>query len=187
MTGNTGKNVAIGLGMAALLVLGMLTAQTALADGDEEPVDASFQTTGTIVLKQALRGGDFMLLEDVTPLQVVGGHVAMKVPCNRNGDTPLHVLVGSASESGSALVAVELEFIQDISSPGQDCVYHADLDVEDIKNDLLVASGKEVNITDIALANSGERKVHFGIDNGNTVTVNLLTAQGKEDHHDGEE
>ena len=74
-----------------------------------------------------------MLLEDVTPLQVVGGHVAMKVPCNQNGETPLQVVVGSASESGSALVAVELEFIQDISNPGRDCVYHADLDVEEIK------------------------------------------------------
>ena len=123
-----------------------------------------------------------MLLEDVTPLQVVGGHVAMKVPCNSNGETPLQVLVGSASESGSALVAVELEFIKDISNPGRDCVYHADLDVEHIKSDLLVESGKKINITDIALANSGENRVRFGIDNGNTVTVNLLTAAGEDDH-----
>ena len=158
----------------------------AVADGGEEPGDAKFQTTGTIVLKNTLQGGDFMLLKDVTPLQVVGGHVAMKVPCNSSGETALQVLVGSASESGSALVAVELEFIQDISSPGRNCVYHADLDVEDIKNDLLVESGREVNVTDIALANGGRRRVHFGFDNGNTVTVNLLTAQGDDDHHDDE-
>ena len=108
----------------------------------------------------------------------------MKVPCNSNGDTPLQVLVGSASESGSALVAVELERIADLSNPGRDCVYHADLDVEDIKNDLLIESGKEINITDIALKNSGNRRIHFGFDNGNTVTVNLLTSAGEEVHHD---
>ena len=55
-----------------------------------------------------------------------------------------------------------------------------------IKGDLLAESGKEVNITDIALANSGKRKVQFGVDNGNTVTVNLLTASGEDDHHDDE-
>ena len=186
MRGLARTNVAVGVSLAALLLFGMITAQSALADGDGESVDASFQTTGTIVLKQSLRGGDFMLLEDVTPLQVVGGHVAMKVPCNKNGKTRLQVLVGSASESGSSLVPVELEFIEDISNPGRDCVYHADLDVDAIKVDLMVESGKEVNITDIALANSGNRRVHFGFDNGNTVTVNLLTAPGEDDHHGGE-
>jgi len=179
-----GKTVLLRVSMAALLALSMFAAQTAIADGDGEPVGAQFQSTGTTVLKQSLRGGDFMLLEDVTPLQVVGGHVAMKVPCNSNGDTPLQVLVGSASESGSALVPVELEFIEDISTPGLDCVYHADLDVDAIKEDLMVASGKEVNITDIALANSGKNRVHFGADNGNTVTVNLLTSASEEEHHD---
>lgn len=74
MRGHVRANVAVGVSFVALLVLGVSAPQGAMAHGDEEPVDASFQTTGTIVLKQALRGGDFMLLEDVTPLQVVGGH-----------------------------------------------------------------------------------------------------------------
>ena len=178
----TGKNIIVMVSMAALLALSMFSAQTAIADGD--PVDAQFQSTGTIVLKQSLRGEDFMLLEDVTPLQVVGGHVAMKVPCDSNGDTPLQVLVGSASESGSALVAVDLERIADLSNPGRDCVYHADLDVVHIKEDLMTLGNEDVNITDIALKNSGNRSIHFGIDNGNTVTVNLLTSLGEEEHHD---
>lgn len=186
MKGKARRNVAVGLSMVAIFVLGMFAVQTALADGDDEPVEASFQTTGTIVLKQNLRGGDFMLLEDVTPLQVVGGHVAMKVPCNGDGKTPLEVRVGSASESGSALVPVELEFIEDISTKGRDCVYHADLDVDIIKAALMVKAGREVNVTDIALANPSNWKVRFGSDNGNTVTVNLLTAMSEDDHHDDE-
>ena len=179
-----GKTVLLRVSMAALLALSMFAAQTAIADGEGDPVDAQFQSTGTIVLKQSLRGEDFMLLEDVTPLQVVGGHVAMKVPCDSNGDTPLQVLVGSASESGSALVAVDLERIADLSNPGRDCVYHADLDVVHIKEDLMTLGNEDVNITDIALKNSGNRRIHFGIDNGNTVTVNLLTSAGEEEHHD---
>jgi hypothetical protein len=106
------------------------------------------------------------------------------VPCDSNGDTPLQVLVGSASESGSALVAVDLERIADLSKPGRDCVYHADLDVVHIKEDLMTLGNEDVNITDIALKNSDNRRIHFGIDNGNTVTVNLLTSAGEEEHHD---
>ena len=43
-----------------------------------------------------------------------------------------------------------------------------------------------MNITDIALANSGKKKVRFGVDNGNTVTVNLLTVASEIDHHENE-
>lgn len=184
---NARTNIAVGLSMAALLVLGMISTHTALANDDHEPIEAAFQTTGTIVLKQSLRADDFMLLKDVTPLQVVGGHVAMKVPCDRNGETPLLVLVGSAGESRSVLVPVELEPIKNLSKPGRDCVYHADLDLEDIQHEMQRLEGIVVNITDIALANSDEnRRVRFGSDNGNTVTVNLLTAPGEDDHHDDE-
>ncbi len=186
MRGYVKTSVPVSLSLSLLLVSGF-AAQMALANGEHEPVDATFQTTGTIVLKQSLRAGDFMLLKDVTPLQVVGGHVALKVPCDRNEETPLRVLVGSAGESGSALVSVELEIIEDLSTPRRDCVYHADLDVEHLKNELLAETGREVNITDIVLANSDEnRRVRFGSDNGNTVTVNLLTAAGEDDHHDDE-
>ncbi len=125
-----------------------------------------------------------MLLKDGTPLQVVGGHVSMKVPCDRNGETPLRVLVGSAGESVSVLVLVELEAIKDLSKPGQDCVYHADVDLEDIQHEMQILEGVVVNVTDIALANSHNKKrVRFGADNGNTVTVNLLTAPGEDGHH----
>ena len=85
MRGNSRRDVSVGLCLMALMFSGIFATQMALANGDHEPVEATFQTTGTIVLKHALRGGDFMLLEDVTPLQVVGGHVAMKVPCNWKG------------------------------------------------------------------------------------------------------
>ena len=187
MIRNARSHVTVGLSMAALLVLGMMTTHMALASDPHEPVEATFQTTGTIVLKQSLRAGDFMLLKDVTPLQVVGGHVAMKVPCDRNGETSLHVLVGSAGEARSVLVPVELETIKNLSKPGRDCVYHADLDLEDIQQEMQVREGIVVNVTDIALANSDEnRRVRFGSDNGSTVTVNLLTTAGEDDHHDDE-
>lgn len=188
MRGQMRGKIAFNLSLSALVALGMFTAQPVFADGEHESVEATFQTTGTIVLKQSLRAGDFMLLKDVTPLQVVGGHVAMKVPCDRNGETSLQVLVGSAGESGSVLVPVELEAIKDLSKPGRDCVYHADLDLEDLQNEMRNEGGPVVNITDIALANSDEkRRVRFGADNGNTVTVNLLTAAGEDDHHHDDE
>ncbi len=152
---------------------------------ESEPIDPQFQATGTIVLNHVLRANDFILLKDVTPLQVVGGHVAMKVPCNRTGETPLKILAGSASETGSALVPVELELIQDLSQFGRECVYHADMNVVHILEDILVETGRnDVVITDIALLNSGNHPVGFGRDTSSSVTVNLLTVQGEGDHHE---
>lgn len=169
--------------ISVLVMLGLLAAQPALATDDHEPVEAQFQSTGTIVLKKWLRGGDFMLLKDVTPLVVVGGHIAYKVPCDGNGESSLRILLGSASEDGSNLVPVDPELIEDISTLGRDCVYHADIDLEDLK----LFHGDEFKITDVALANIGSRAVRFGRDLGNTVTVNLLTVQPEEDdHHEGE-
>lgn len=167
--------------LSIFMLVGYAFALPTLAIGDGDAVDAQFQTTGTVVLKQSLRAGDFMLLKDITPLQIVGGHVAMKVPCDGEGETPLQILAGSASEAGSTLVEVELEFIEDVSNPGRDCVFHADLDGDKIKSDLLAEAGKEVNITDIVLANPGSRRVFFGNDNSNTVTVNLLISSGSEE------
>ncbi len=171
-------------GLAVLLGMGPGGGKLAFSH-ESEPIDPQFQATGTIVLNHVLRGNDFLLLKDVTPLQVVGGHVAMKVPCNRAGETPLQILAGSASETGSALVPVELEFIKDLSQPGRECVYHADMNVVHIQEDILVETGRnDVAITDVALLNSGKRPVAFGKDTSSSVTVNLLTVQGEGDHHE---
>ena len=182
MLKRTSMKTTVGLGLASLMMLGLLSAQPALADDEHESVEAQFQSTGTIVLKKWLRGRDFMLLKDVTPLEVVGGHIAYKVPCDNDGESPLRILLGSASEDGSNLVPVDPELIEDISNFGRDCVYHADIDLEDLK----LFHGDEFKITDVALANTGNRRVRFGRDLGNTVTVNPLTAQSEDDdHHEG--
>lgn len=177
----------VGLSMAGAMVMGVLMGQPAFASEEHEPVEARYQSTETIVLTKWLKRGDFMLLKDVTPIQIVGGHVAMKVPCNRDETTPLIVLAGTARHGvgETALVEVELEFIHDISNPGRDCVYHADLDIPHIQEELYDMTGEEQTpVTDIALKNDGPRTVWFGRDLGNTVTVNVLTAPSDDDHHD---
>jgi len=135
----------LGFSIAALMMLGLLVAQPVLAGDNHAPIEAQFQSTGTIVLKKWLRGGDFMLLKDVTPLEVVGGHIAYKVPCDNDGESPLRILLGSASEGGSNLVPVDPELIEDISTLGRDCVYHADIDLANLK----LFNGDDFKITDV--------------------------------------
>ena len=174
--------------IAATMIFGMTATQTVMAnEGEEEPhielPDAQFVTMETVVLKGPLKAGDFLLLADANPLQIVGGHVAMNVPCE-DEMTDLVVLAGAAEHEGSTVVPVELEDIHDLSDD-KDCLYHADLDIEHIIQAMHEENDEPIDdivVTDIALLNGGDKKVKFGADNDNSIVVTLLLAEGAGHH-----
>jgi len=121
--------------------------------------EISFIDTETIDLDATLSAGDFKLLMDITPFESVTGHVAMKVPCDKQGDTNLAILTGVAPD----VAPIIMDFVAPLSDPGKSCVYHGDI---------------EAGITDIALANTGKNSVKFGPnEEGFSVTI---TIQGTE-------
>lgn len=112
--------------------------------------------TETISLDGKLAKGDFKLLMDITPYMSEGGHIALKVPCGKDGEQLLSVLAGVAPD----VKPVELEYVQPLSNPPDSCVYHGEL-------------GE--GITDIALANTSDKGIiFFGKSSGGysaTITI----------------
>lgn len=167
--------------ITAILVTGIVAAQPfAFADDDDDKKKAKkgkFLVAETINLQGELQSGDFKLLMDVTPFEAVNGHVAMKVPCDEDGNTTLVILAGTAKtddEGDTSLGALNTEIVSDVSNPGTVCVYHADLVLSNVSAEI---AGDNVGdpvpvITDVAIINVGGSAVDFGNNPGYTVTVN---------------
>ena len=118
-------------------------------------------------------GGDFMHLYDSTPYHILNGHVALKAPCEDDSTTPLQVLIGSAPN----MTVATLENIAPLSTPGEQCLYHADL----------IPGGNVTIITDIALKNPTEEDMDFPPTASVVIGINEIT-KGEHGHAEsGEE
>ena len=139
---------------SAVLIAGLIAVNPlAIADGDG--VEAEVIVTETLNLQGALRAGDFKLLIDTTPVVFDIGHVAMKVPCDGDGNTPIVVLAGIAP----GVAPIDMGFVAPLSNPGTACLYHGDIDSD---------------TTDVAIINHGDGPVRFAHNPGFTVTVTLV-------------
>ncbi|HMK32948.1 MAG TPA: hypothetical protein VK431_04920, partial [Nitrosopumilaceae archaeon] len=70
-----------------------------------------------------LKSGEFLDLVDTTPFLTTRGHVAMYLPCDKNGKTPISFLQGivgvEGEEETKTLVPVEPEYLPQLSTPGK--------------------------------------------------------------------
>src|SRR5215207_7190277 len=64
---------------------------------------------------RVLPPNDFIHLYDTTPYMIMDGHVAAKLPCNEQSQTPFQILIGQAPNMTSA----QLELVAELSRPGQ--------------------------------------------------------------------
>jgi hypothetical protein len=81
---------------------------------------------------------------------IMVGHVAVKLPCNANSETPYKILIGQAPN----MVPADFELIKELSKPGQMCLYHVDLES--------TMQGEHGIITDVALQNPTNTEAKFG-------------------------
>jgi hypothetical protein len=117
-------------------------------------------------------GGDFVHLYDSTPYHILNGHVALKAPCEDDSTTPVQILIGSAPN----MTAATIENIAPLSTPGEQCLYHADL----------IPSGNVTIITDIALKNPTEEDIEFPPTATVVIGINEIT-KGEHGHSDESE
>ena len=117
-------------------------------------------------------GGDFIHLYDSTPYHILNGHVALKAPCEDDSTTPFQILIGSAPN----MTAATLENVAPLSTPGEQCLYHADL----------IPSGNVTIITDIALKNPTEEDIEFPPTASVVIGINEIT-KGEHGHSESEE
>jgi hypothetical protein len=127
----------------------------------------------TILLQDAIiPGTDFLHLYDSTPYHILNGHVALKAPCEDDSTTPFQILIGSAPN----MTAATLENVAPLSTPGEQCLYHADL----------IPSGNVTIITDIALKNPTEEDIEFPPTATVVIGINEIT-KGEHGHSDESE
>ena len=102
----------------------------------------------TVLLQEkVIPAGDFIHLYDSTPYHIMDGHIALKVPCEDDSNSPIQILVGSAPN----MTVATLENVPPLSTPGEQCLYHMDL----------MPSGNITTLTDIALKNTSEENIEF--------------------------
>jgi len=147
---------------------------------EEEPTNA----TSTVVRDslfaymdgRVLPPSDFIHLYDTTPYMIMDGHVAAKLPCNEQSQTPFQILIGQAPN----MTAAELELVAELSRPGQICMYHADLHSahEDQQG-----SAKGRAITDIAIMNPTSTEMQFPVTSTVVIGVNEIMPLEKGQEH----
>jgi hypothetical protein len=133
----------------------------------QEPGGTVVRDSSALLLSgQTIPGGSFIHLYDTTPYKILNGHVAAKIPCDDESNSTLDILTGSAPEFQPA----ELELIQNLSTPGELCLYHVDLPQEG------------VNVTtDLAIQNPGEEAVELPDTSTLVIGINEIMA-GAEEH-----
>ena len=129
-------------------------------------------STAILLAGQTIPGGSFIHLYDSTPDAIATGHVAAKIPCNEDSNATLTILTGSAPN----LKPTELELLPELSTPGDLCLYHADL-----------ASEQGGNMTtDIAIQNGGEEDVELPATSTVVIGVNKVLPGAAEEHEEEE-
>jgi hypothetical protein len=148
------------------------TTGTAAEHTEEEAGGTEVRDSTAILLAgETIPGGSFIHLYDSTPDAIATGHIAAKIPCDDNSNATLTILTGQAP----ALQPTELELIQNLSTPGELCLYHADLASE--------AGGNLT--TDIAIQNAGDEDVELPATSTVVIGVNkVLPGAAEEDHEE---
>ena len=109
----------------------------------------------------------FIHLYDSTPYMITNGHVAVNVPCEDNSTASIQVLMGQAPN----FTAAELENLPELSTPGEMCLYHVDIDPH------------EEVITDVAIANPGSSDLEFPPGSTAVIGINEIMPGAEEGEH----
>jgi hypothetical protein len=154
------------------------------ATSNESATHTSTVRDSLVVLltDQTIPSNDFLHLYDTTPYSIRNGHVAAKIPCDDESAPLLNILVGVAPD----LAPAPLELVPPLSTPGELCLYHADLPAPAQANATTAANATTTNatmITDIAIQNPGDEDVTLPSTSTVVIGVNEIE-QGAHSHEE---
>jgi hypothetical protein len=147
------------------LIVGMLSLAMIVAVGFAfAPVQKASTQDATVSVPETqwfhldgirLNSGEFLDLVDTTPTSVIHGHVALYIPCDKDGIAKIAFLQGTVDvddgEQINTLAPAELELQPGLSSPAKNCLYHVDIgsDTETMTDFAIInLSGRTVTFTD---------------------------------------
>jgi hypothetical protein len=161
------------LGLMSIAVLAVV-AYAAIPAESVETDNTKLHNRGNLAFK-SIPANDYMHLFDSTPDSLAGGHFAIKVNCDQNGNGVVDALMGVAPEMNTIKLG-EDNMVDELSTPGKMCLYHIDLPPED---------SPDMLITDIAISNPSDHRVRLGSTASYTIYVNAWGEQVEEEegHH----
>jgi len=151
--------MAMGVVAIAGLLAGITVMNTNQASSQETTSTVTRDTVTVLLDHKVIPAKDFIHLYDTTPYIAMNGHVAAKLPCDANAETPLKIVMGVAPDVKPA----EMELVEGLSSPGNMCIYHVDLPPEGIDA-----------VTDVAILNPTDKAIRFPRTSTVTVSVNEI-------------
>ena len=152
--------MAIAIVAAVGLAVGPVTKTNAYAAGPKyQPVTNDIPTEEWFSFKGiTLQPGEFLDMVDTTPFLTTRGHVAMYVPCNSDGTPKISFVQGIVDVGVNTLSPVHPEYLSQLSTPGQNCLYHFDI-------------GTPSGVTDFAIVNTSHDPITFGDRNTSTFSI----------------
>jgi hypothetical protein len=137
---------------------------------------------------ETIPAGSFIHLYDTTPYHINNGHIAAKIPCGDDSAPLLTILVGVAPDFTNAT----LELVANLSTPGELCLYHADLPPapEPANATTTTASANATTtsmVTDIAILNPGDEDVTLPDTSTVVIGINEIGKGAAHGHEEGQE
>lgn len=157
------------VGLMSIVVL-VVVAYTAIPAASQDMDTSKLHNRGNLAFK-SIPANDYIHLFDTTPDSIAGGHFALKVNCDENGNGAVDVLMGVAPEMNTIKLTMEDNMVHELSTHGQMCLYHIDLPPED---------SPDMQITDIALLNPSNDRLRFGPTASYTIYVDAWGEQVEE-------
>jgi hypothetical protein len=166
----------------------LIPAESFLFSNDSTESNQSIQSDSTIhvvrdsetilLAGQVIPSNDYIHVYDASPYKIVNGHIATKLPCDQSFQPLLNVLVGQAPK----IQSIQLHLIEELSTPGKMCIYHADLQPSSRVTHTMpnVTIG---TITDIAIQNPTQEAIEFPPTTSLVIGVNEIEPGAGEIEH----
>jgi hypothetical protein len=138
-----------------------------------------------LLADQTIPANGFIHLYDTTPYSIRNGHVAAKIPCGDDSTPLLNILIGQAPDFTPA----PLELIANLSTPGELCLYHADLPAAEQGNftstnsTTTSANATTATVTDVAISNPGDEDITLPSTSTVVIGINEI-AKGAHSHEE---
>ncbi|MDE1855920.1 MAG: hypothetical protein KGH49_01660 [Candidatus Micrarchaeota archaeon] len=157
--------IAIGVSTLAYMNSGAVAASVSMLSAQSQ--NSSLSSIDAIPLYgQTLPAGSYMHLMDISPEQVVIGHLALKVPCDTNGISQIVLLLGSAPNF-QAIHLNSTEELTKISTGGQLCIYHFYVGKG-------YATPTNLELTDVAIFNPTNQTIVFPPTSTAVISLNKV-------------
>ena len=152
--------------------------QSSEVNGTSESVHVVRDSETILLAGQVIPPKDYIHLYDASPYKIMNGHLATKIPCDQSFQPMVNILVGQAPK----LQSIQLHLIEELSTAGKLCIYHADLDPSSRVTH--TTPGVEIGtITDIAIQNPTQEAIEFPATTSLVIGVNEIEPGAGEIEH----